>query len=370
MAKRHGHKHARYQHAHPHEAPHKVEEKREHPTVWVTATINGAVVSWTNAYWGPEATPDTPAPAAASPAANTEAAAAPAAAPAANTEPAAATPAPAASTAAAAAKPSASVAGNQAAVFNKPTPSPAAAGGDFVRSAYYSAGGSASGLTFLANYGGVAGSGAWSPTFGNTLSYVDATGTTGSSSPQTLSNVTIHSAHEISIFSDAPCDESCGYVQPGSVAYKGFGDGSVDKTFLFEFSMPHEDKNGFMADQPALWFLNSKIPRTQQYGGCSCWPSCGEFDVFETLANGDDKCKSTFHATFSAGDSNYFDRPVDDTVKVAVVFDSATQSVSVKVIDKGTVFGESLSAGDVSGFLDADGGSSSGKGASMFAIAS
>ncbi|OIW24064.1 hypothetical protein CONLIGDRAFT_564799, partial [Coniochaeta ligniaria NRRL 30616] len=325
VAKRHGHKHARYQHAHLHserEAPHKVEEKREHPTIWVTATINGAVVSWTNDYWGPDdvATPAPAAPAAAS------------------TAPAAA-PAPAASTpAAVVADPS-------------PTPSSAPVTGDYVRSAYYNSNsGAASGLVFLGNYGGVAGSGAWSTTFGNSLSYLDSTGTTGASSPQVLSNVTIPSVKEFSIFSDEPCDESCGYVQPGSVAYKGFG--GADKTILAEFTMPHENPNGFLADQPAFWALNAKIPRTQQYGGCSCWPECGEFDILETLANGDDKCKSTLHAgPRSGGDSNYFDRPVAKSVKVAVVFDSASNSVSVKVLDDSTVFGESLSADDIQGFL-------------------
>lgn len=378
VEKRHGHnhnharKHARYQHAHLHserEAPHKVEEKREHPTIWVTATINGAVVSWTNNYWGPE-DPQTPAPAA--PAASTEAAAPPAAAPAAST------PAP---TVAADPTPIV-VAGVQAAGYIKPTstaatatnPSSApASGGDaYVRSAYYNADtGSASGLVFLSNYGGQ-GSGAWSSTFGNTLSYVDSTGTSGTSSPQVLSNATIPSAKEVAIFSDQPCDESCGYVQPGSVAYKGFGQG--DKTFLVEFQMPHESSGGGdQADMPAFWGLNSKIPRTQQYGGCSCWATgCGEFDFFETLAVGDDKCKSTVHGPNPGGDSNYFDRPVDKTIKAAVVFDSASRSVSVKVLPDSTVYGDSLSADDIAGFLSTDGDASTSgsKGASLFAIAS
>lgn len=323
------------------------------------------MVSWTNDYWGPEdpATPAAPAPAA-------------------NTAPAAAAAPPASTPAAAVANPSPTVvAGVQAADFAKPTatatatttkPSTAPVGGDYVRSAYYNSNaGSASGLVFLGNYGGVAGSGVWSPTFGNSLSYLDSTGTTGASSPQVLSNVTIPSVKEFAIFSDEPCDESCGYVQPGSVAYKGFG--GADKTILAEFVMPHEDPNGFLADQSAFWALNAKIPRTQQYGGCSCWPECGEFDILETLANGDNKCKSTLHAgARSGGDSNYFDRPVTKSVKVAVVFDSASNSVSVKILDDSTVFGESLSAGDIQGFLTADGGATTpgSKGASLFAIAS
>lgn len=393
QAGKHARRHARYQHAHLHserEAPQKVEEKREHPTIWVTATINGAVVSWTNNYWGPE-DPATPAPAA-SPA-STEAYAPVAAAPAASTQ---APAVPAKSTQPA-------VAGIQAAGYIKPSSSPAAAaepstsaaaaaaepsastaaepststtpvsGGDYVRTAYYDAdSGAASGLIFLANYGGQ-GSGAWSTAFGNTLSYVDSTGTTGSASSQVLANTTIPSAKEVAIFSDEACDESCGYVQPGSVAYKGFGQG--DKAFLVEFQMPHESaaEGGAQADMPAFWALNAKIPRTQQYGACSCWATgCGEFDFFETLAVGGDKCKSTVHAVHSGGDSNYFDRPVDQTVKAAVVFNSASQSVSIKVLDDSTVFGDSLTADDIAGFLSTnnDGTTPGSLVASLFAIGS
>lgn len=371
----HARKHARYQHSHLHserETPHKVEERAEHPTIWVTATINGAVVSWTNDYWGPE-DPATPAPAA-----STQAPAPPSA----NTP--ASTPAPAVS---ADAGPTA-IAGVQGAAYVQPTATAAAtntkpssnpaSGGDYVRSAFYdAASGTASGLVFLANYGGQ-GSGAWTPTFGNTLSYVDSTGTKGASSPQTLGNVTLPSSHEIAIYSDRPCDAaSCGYWQPGSVAYQGFGPG--DKAFLLELQMPHEaGAGGAQGDMPAFWGMNSKIARQQQYGSCSCWSGdapgqggCGEFDFLEVLAPGDDKCKSTVHAINSGGDSNYFVRPADKAVKVAVVFDSASRSVSVKVLDDATVIGDSLSAEDITGFLSTENAAASGgKGASLFAIAS
>lgn len=393
-ARKHARKHARFQHSHLHsereEGPNKVEEKRQHPTIWVTATIDGAVVSWINNYWGP-ADSATPAPAAAP--ANTEAYAPVASAPATST-PAPAVTAEATQTAvagiqadgyiqpssssAAAANPSttpAAAASSSAstAAAEPSTSTVAASGGDYVRTAYYdSDSGTASGLVFLANYGGQ-GSGAWSSTFGNTLSYVDSTGTTGAASAQVLSNTTIPSAKEVAIFSDEACDESCGYVQPGSVAYKGFGQG--DKAFLVEFQMPHESttEGGAQADMPAFWALNSKIPRTQQYGGCSCWATgCGEFDFFETLAVGDTKCKSTVHAVNSGGDSNYFDRPVETSIKAAVVFNSASQSVSIKVLDDSTVFGDSLTAEDIAGFLSTndDVEISGSLGASLFAIAS
>jgi hypothetical protein len=131
------------------------------------------------------------------------------------------------------------------------------------------------------------------------------------------------------------------------VSTEGF-DGA-DKVFLFEFSMPHEPVDGsFLADQPALWFLNAKIPYTMQYGACSCWATgCGEFDVFEVLAPGDTKCKSTFHSVFAGGDSNYFQRPSDAPVKVAVVFNSAGKAVSVKVLDSSVDFSQGLSQAQV-----------------------
>jgi hypothetical protein len=356
------------------EAPNKVEEKREHPTIWVTATINGAVVSWTNDYWGPE-DPQTPAPAASTQAPPNPAANSPASTPAPSV---AAEPTPTA------------VAGVKANAYVKPSPTvdatntkptnPApASGGAYARTASYRAStGEASGLVFLANYGGQ-GSGAWSPKFGNTLSYVDATGTHGASSPQVLSNVTIPSSHEISIYSDRECDgASCGYWQPGSVAYQGFGPG--DKVFLFEIAMPHEHgAGGDQGDMPAIWTMNSKIARQQQYGGCSCWSGdapgkggCGELDLLEVLAPGDDKCKSTVHSINSGGDSNYFVRPSDKPIKVAVVFDSATRAVSIKVVDDATVFGDSLTAEDIAGFLRTDNAVATNgvKGASLFAIAS
>jgi hypothetical protein len=63
----------------------------------------------------------------------------------------------------------------------------------------------------------------------------------------------------------------------------------AEKAFFLEFSMPDDGSmDGFNANMPAIWLLNTKIPRTQQYGDCSCWKTgCGEFDIFETLAPGD-----------------------------------------------------------------------------------
>lgn len=115
--------------------------KRDQPTVWVTATIDGQVVSWVNNYGGPEATP-----------AWTDgkpAAAAPPQDPVAQTTVArSVAPAPTA----------------------EPEPAPTAAGSSgssstsdgFVRTGYYNSQQQVrEGLTFLGNYGGTAGSGNW-----------------------------------------------------------------------------------------------------------------------------------------------------------------------------------------------------------------
>jgi hypothetical protein len=365
------------------EAPSPVEQKRdEHPTIWVTATIDGKVVSWINDYWGPS--DPTPAPAVNN---NPSAAAAAAAASTPTTTTAAqripekyapvassSSVAPASSQVVAANPVVSAASSSSASIVSQPStnPAPANISSDFTRTAYYSAdSGTSTGLTFLGNYGGVAGSGTWTSTFGNTLSYLSSSGLTGAASPQTLTNTTIPSGKEFAIFSDQKCGDGvdCGYVQPGSVGYAGFA--GADKVFLFEFQMPHDQSPaGEQTDVPALWLLNAKIPLTGQYSGCSCWQSgCGEFDVFEVLNSGNDKAKSTFHSTFLGGDSNYFQRPVESSIKVAVVFDSGSRSVSVKVLDQGFDFGAGLSVDEVRGFMD-DSSASTGVLKSLFQIAS
>lgn len=84
--------------------------------------------------------------------------------------------------------------------------------------------------------------------------------------------------------------------------------------------MPNDGKTGFNGDLPAIWALNAQIPRTLQYGDCSCWQSgCGEFDIFETLDSGSGMAKSTLHGVVNGGSSDYFVRPVSQYLKVAVI---------------------------------------------------
>ena len=120
--------------------------------------------------------------------------------------------------------------------------------------------------------------------------------------------------------------------------------------------MPYDGNRGFNGDMPALWLLNGRIPRAQQYGACSCWATgCGEVDIFEVLASGDDKCKSTFHLNSGGGSSDYFARPTSSFVKVAVVFDEASASVSIKQLDDDTDFAEGLTDEVVQGWVNAGG---------------
>jgi len=86
---------------------------------------------------------------------------------------------------------------------------------------------------------------------------------------------------------------------------------------------------------PAIWALNAQIPRTAQYGiksgPCACWPDCGEFDIFEALPGNPaagqsavDMMKSHIHCSQGGkygggGNKGYFDRPLDKTMKLAVI---------------------------------------------------
>ncbi|RFU75318.1 tos1 [Trichoderma arundinaceum] len=197
-------------------------------------------------------------------------------------------------------------------------------------------------MIFLGNYGGQ-GSGVWDTIWGNSLSYLNAEGTGGTSAPQILKDVYIPSNKEFAIFSGEKCDESCGYSRATDVVYKGFA--GANKVFLFNFKMPLDGNRDFNGDMSALWALNGRIPRTAQYSSCSCWMTgCGEADILEVLAPGDTKCKSTFHLASGAGSSDYFERPINAYLKVAMVFDEKTASVSIKQLPDDTDFSEGLDA--------------------------
>jgi len=231
--------------------------------------------------------------------------------------------------------------------------------GSYTRSGYYdAASGTLDNLVFLANLGG-GGSGVFDDVFGNSLSYVDASGTVCASDSTVLGDIILPSDTEIIVMSGEECSgNDCGYYRPGSVAYHGF-DGA-DKVFMMEFSMPSAADSGFNGDMPAVWMLNAQIPRTLQYGSptCSCWETgCGEFDIMEVLSSGATQCKSTFHTNTLAGDSDYIDRPTSGTIKIAVIFSSATSTAHIQVLDDSIDFGTSLTTDEIQAMVSSTAGS-------------
>ncbi|KIW92130.1 uncharacterized protein Z519_07114 [Cladophialophora bantiana CBS 173.52] len=285
---------------------------------WVTATINGQVVSWINQYAGPGAAIATPAPE--------------------NNRGGGQRVAP----------------GSAAPAYSAPPPkaSMSPGSGQWGRQAYYNAEqGVCDGLVFLNHHGGQ-GSGVFDNLWGMSLSYASADNSAGSSSPVPLADTLIPDNSEFVVMSDKPCsDGGCGTVRDGTVAYHGFDGAS--KLFLLEFSMPLSGNTGFNGDMPAAWILNAQIPRTAQYGNCSCWASgCGEFDVFEVLDSGNQKCKSTWHGLKAKGDSNWFQRPTSGTKKVAVVFDGSSGTAHIVILPDNMDFDSNIAEGTVAGFVN------------------
>ncbi|CAN6665748.1 probable circularly permuted 1,3-beta-glucanase Tos1p [Trichomonascus vanleenenianus] len=247
-----------------------------------------------------------------------------------------------------------------------PSSSSSSSGNGWSQSAYYNSGSStANGLVFMNNKGG-AGSGVFDMTFGNSISYAGSDGVSCASSAQVLSDTTLSSNEEFMIFSDSDCganNGACGYYRPGIPAYHGF-DGAT-KMFLFEFSMPHDTSNSvsFNYDMPAVWFLNAQIPRTVQYGeaSCSCWTSgCGEFDVFEILNSGNTMLTSHLHTAQGApGNSQYggggtpdwFQRPTDGTLRAAVIFNGADETISITQISGSGDFASSYDDSTISSWI-------------------
>ncbi|KAG9637759.1 hypothetical protein KCU64_g14077, partial [Aureobasidium melanogenum] len=330
----------RHNHAHQHAHKHKRDEDVEKRGVgdWVTAVIDGQTVSWINEWSGVATT------AAAAPAATTSAAAAPS-----STESASAgflnkllkVNAPAAYSSSASSSSSAVVAQASSSSSSQSSSASASASsgssgssGSWGRKAYYnSEAGSADNVVFL-NHNGGQGSGVFDYTFGNSLSYSNSQGNAGASSPQVLADTQLASNDEVIIMSDKECDGDCGYYRDGQVAYHGFA--GAQKAFFFEFEMPLDGNTDAATngDMPAIWMLNAQIPRTLQYGqaDCSCWTTgCGEFDIFEVLAPGDLRCKSTLHSNIKGGNSDYFKRPVSGSMKAMVLLNG--ENMHIKVLD-------------------------------------
>lgn len=115
--------------------------------------------------------------------------------------------------------------------------------------------------------------------------------------------------------------------------------------------MPLTGNTAFNGDMPAIWLNNAQIPLTSQYGtnpDCSCWTSgCGEFDIFEVLDSGDTKCKSTLHMAPAGGSSDWFQRPIHESIVVAVIFAGEVEKAVIRVLPKDTQFGSFISGNQV-----------------------
>lgn len=234
------------------------------------------------------------------------------------------------------------------------------AAGDWERVAYYTPG-STDNVTFLNYYGG-SGSGVWSSSFGNSLSYANSDASGGSSSAVALDETTIDSNVEYVIMSGSKCSgDDCGFYREGIPAYHGFG--GSEKIMVFEFEMPSAtDSASYNYDMPAIWLLNAKIPRTLQYGNekCSCWKTgCGELDLFEVITSGSDELICHLHdgqgengsAQGGGGSSDYFERPTSGSMKAAVVFSGG----EINVIQVDDDFGSSLSSSTIKSWASQSG---------------
>jgi hypothetical protein len=360
-AKRHAHGHG-----HAHGRMHSHSERDADPGLGdvVSAMIDGKLQSWTNTYSGQaNNAPAAPAPAPAVPA--------PAPVPAAN-GPSQGSSGSAPPPARPAAKAPAAKAPAAKAPASSPSDSGSCSGSDWGREAYYDAdSGTADGLVFL-NYQGGKGSGTFDYVFGNSLSYASSDGCEGASSPQVLEACTLKSNNEVIVMSDKECSgNDCGYFRPGTVAHHGFGGAS--KIFLVELGMPDDGKTGASqydpVNMPAFWTLNAQIPRTLQYGKpeCSCWESgCGEFDVFEVLAPGDTRCKSTLHGNTAGGNSDYFLRPTSGTAKGALIF--YNDNIHIKMLDQDFDFSSSISDDVVQEWINDTSSQSADKLVSLFKL--
>ncbi|EME44273.1 hypothetical protein DOTSEDRAFT_71938 [Dothistroma septosporum NZE10] len=340
MERRHAHGHG-HAHAHLHHAREAHAEEKRAPALgdMVTAVINGVSETWKNTYGGNAGAAD-----------DAESSSAP-------SYGAGTTASTGSSGAAAPASYGGSSSSTTSSTTSESTTSSSSnddgddsssSGTGWTRQGYYNAeSGTSSGIVFL-NHEGGSGSGVFDYSFGNSLSYASANGQSGASAPTTLENCEIPSGTEVVIMTDDKCgtdDSSCGYYRDGTVAYHGFDGAS--KAFFFEFSMPDDGTTAASkydpTNMPAIWLLNAQIPRTLQYGNaeCSCWTTgCGEFDIFEVLAPGDARCKSTLHGNIAGGDSDYFARPTSDTIKAALLL--YKDNIHIKILPDSTDFGTTM----------------------------
>lgn len=189
--------------------------------------------------------------------------------------------------------------------------------------------------------------------FGNALGYCDSTGRGNSTEPVVLADTTFDSDQEIVLFSNETCTaETCGYWREDGVGKKGW-DGDY-KVIVFNITMPNKSSGGNNDNLPAIWLLNGQIPRTEQYGECSCWKSgCGEFDLFEAIPDTPDyKLTNQIHANPNTGTGYYFNRPANNYTTFAAIFHGT--EIYLKSLDNFD-FGSSISSATVQSWVSGTG---------------
>ncbi|KAF2146537.1 uncharacterized protein K452DRAFT_282711 [Aplosporella prunicola CBS 121167] len=322
----HERRHAGHQQFHNHQkevraAQEKAEAEKRDVEDWITATIDGAVVSWVNNWTGQTSAANAASSALGDAGVKVEVAAV--------------------TTSAAAAAEQTAAPSTSATATATSSSDDSTATGPWKRVSYYNAEEKTKeGLTFLTH-----------PEYTNTIAFAGTDGVSKASESTTFGGE-LENGDEMFIMTDSPCSEDigteCAYFKDGDQAFHGFGGNK--KAFFFEFQMPDSGTHatvGEMADKytadnmPAIWTLNSKI-LSNQYG-CSCWESgCGELDMLEVLNPGNSRMKSTFHGNtgFNGGDSHYISRPFDYYMSVMAVFHEDT--FVIKVLNNGTEAPDSL----------------------------
>lgn len=76
---------------------------------------------------------------------------------------------------------------------------------------------------------------------------------------------------------------------------------------------------------------------------CNCWTyGCGEFDIVKVLSSDATQFKSTIHTNEVGSDSEYIMRPITETMKLAIMFESASSIAWIKSLIEQTYFGPQL----------------------------
>lgn len=136
---------------------------------------------------------------------------------------------------------------------------------------------------------------------------------------------------------------------------------------LFEFQMPNSSCTTASTDcadkyansnaspnQPAIWSIPTSSWNVGAFGTCNGWnEGSGELDIAEVLGS-PNPLDSAFVSTHMVGADRYANtvpqalkRPVDGTMKLAVIIDESTASVKIQTLPDDFTFDASFENSDV-----------------------